>query len=278
LEVLEGSEDEVEARPASAGPLPSLPRWKGHVRFEEVTFGYEPGRPVLHQVSLEAQPGETIALVGATGAGKTTLASLIPRFYDPWLGRLTLDGHDVRDLGLADLRAHVALVFQESFLLPLSVADNIAYGRPTASREEIVAAAQAANADAFIRRLPRGYDTVIGERGATLSGGERQRVSIARAMLKNAPVLILDEPTAALDASNEALVLEAWEKLMADRTTFLIAHRLSTVRRAHRIVVLEQGRVVEVGAPAELIARGGAYARLAQLQSGRPAPLPEVAA
>lgn len=275
IEVLESDADEIRERPATVA-LPGRP--KGQVRFHEVTFGYEPGRPVIQRVSFEVQPGETIALVGATGAGKTTLTSLIPRFYDPWSGTITLDGQDLRDFGLAELRAQVATVFQEAYLLPLSVADNIAYGRPGATRDEIVCAAEAANADAFIRRLPQGYDTVIAERGATLSGGERQRLAIARAMLKDAPVLILDEPTSALDAQTENLVMGAIEKLMTGRTTFLVAHRLSTVRHASRIIVLEQGRIVEVGAPATLIERGGAYARYVQLQSGRGDFQTEVAA
>jgi ATP-binding cassette subfamily B protein/subfamily B ATP-binding cassette protein MsbA len=264
LEVLE-AEEQVRDLPG-ARPLPG---GGGHLRFEAVTFGYEPGRPVLHSLSLEARPGETVALVGPTGAGKSTLVSLIPRFFDPWEGQVTLDGSDLRELQLASLRAQIALVLQEPFLLPLTVAENIAYGRPSASRAEIEAAAAAANAAAFIERLPQGYETVIGERGATLSGGERQRLSIARALLKEAPVLILDEPTSALDAGTEALLLEALERLMAGRTTLIIAHRLSTIRHADRIVVLDAGRIVEAGTHQELLAARGSYHQLHDLQFGR---------
>ena len=244
------------------------PEVRGHVRLEGVTVGYEAGRPVLVGVTVEARPGETVAVVGPTGAGKSTLVSLIPRFFDPWEGRVLFDGVDVREVQLTSLRAQVALVLQEPFLLPLTLAENIAYGRPGASREAIVAAAVAANADEFIRRLPKAYDTVIGERGATLSGGEKQRLAIARALLKDAPVLILDEPTAALDAQTEALVLDALERLMDGRTTFVIAHRLSTVRRADRIVILQDGRIVETGTHPELLALNGPYHRLYRLQVG----------
>jgi ATP-binding cassette subfamily B protein/subfamily B ATP-binding cassette protein MsbA len=240
------------------------------VVLEDVTFGYRPGEPVLHGVSLMAEPGETVALVGSSGAGKTTLASLLIRFFDPWSGRVLVDGHDVRDVQLASLRGQVAIVLQEPFLFPMSVADNIAYGRPEASREEIVAAATAANAHDFVSALPDGYDTVVGERGATLSGGERQRVAVARALLKDAPILILDEPTSSLDSDSEALLLEALERLMAGRTTFIIAHRLSTVRNADRVVVLEQGRVVETGRHRQLLARKGRYAHLHRLQTSTP--------
>jgi len=244
-----------------------LARVDGAVVLEDVVFGYEPERPVLRGVSLEARPGETIALVGATGAGKSTLVGLVPRFFDPWSGRVLIDGRDVRSFRLASLRRAVAVVLQEPFLFPLSIADNIAYGRPGASAEQVEAAARTANAHEFISRLPEGYATVIGERGATLSGGERQRIAIARALLKDAPILILDEPTSALDAQTESLLLEALERLMAGRTTFIIAHRLSTIRRAQRIVVLDQGRVVEQGRHRELIAAGGHYARLHDLQA-----------
>jgi ATP-binding cassette subfamily B protein/subfamily B ATP-binding cassette protein MsbA len=221
---------------------------------------------VLQNVTLEARPGETLALVGPTGAGKSTLAALIPRLMDPWEGRVLIDGQDVRAVQLASVRAHVALVLQEPFLLPLSIAENIAYGRPGASRDEVEAAARAANAHEFIARLPQGYDTIIGERGATLSGGQRQRLSIARALVKDAPVLILDEPTSALDAQTEALLLEALERLMEGRTTLIIAHRLSTIRNADRIVVLEDGRVAEQGTHQELLVKGGLFQNLYQRQ------------
>jgi ATP-binding cassette subfamily B protein len=246
----------------------ALPSVRGHVRLQDVTFGYDPLRPVLKGVSLEARPGETVAIVGETGAGKSTLVSLVPRFFDPESGRVLIDEHDVRDVQVKSLRGQVALVLQEPFLFPLSIADNIAYGRPGASRAEIEAAARAANAHAFITRLPSGYDTVIGERGATLSGGERQRLSIARALLKDAPILILDEPTSALDAETERLLLEALERLMAGRTTLIIAHRLSTIRAADQILVLHDGEILERGNHTELLRLEGRYARLHQIQFG----------
>jgi len=256
---------------ATARPLPECCRGeRGHVRFDCVDFGYEPGRPVLHDVSLEARPGEIIAIVGPTGSGKSTLVSLIPRFFDPWSGRVEYDGVDIRDVRLSDLRAHISIVLQEPILLPLTIAENIAYGRPEASKTEVIAAAEAANADIFIRHLPHGYDTIIGERGATLSGGERQRLAIARALLKDAPVLILDEPTSALDAQTEKLLLAALEHLMSGRTTFVVAHRLSTVRWADRIIVLNGGRVVEAGTHEELIGTNGLYARFHNIQVPTP--------
>jgi ATP-binding cassette subfamily B protein/subfamily B ATP-binding cassette protein MsbA len=251
-------------------------RFTGHVRFEDVTFGYG-AEPVLRGVSLEARPGEVVAIVGPTGAGKTTLVNLLLRFFDPRSGRVLVDGHDLRELRVRSVREQVALVLQDPFLLPLSVAENLAYGRPEATRAEVEAAAVAANADGFIGRLPAGYDTVIGERGATLSGGEKQRLAIARALLKGAPILVLDEPTSALDARTEALLLEALERLMAGRTTFIIAHRLSTIRNADRILVLDGGRIIEQGRHEDLLKLGGLYARLyrQQMEITRHAARPE---
>src|SRR4030095_13121845 len=267
LAILESVPELVEKPDALA-----LARIRGEVCFENVSFGYEAARPVLRDISFTAEPGQTIAMVGSTGAGKTTLLQLVPRFFDPWTGSVRIDGHDVRDLTLRSVRQHVALVLQDPYLAPISVAENIAFGRPEASRSEIEAAARAAQAHEFIARLPQGYDTVLEERGATLSGGERQRVSIARALLKDARILILDEPTSALDAETEAGFLQALDRLKAGRTTFIIAHRLSTVRRANRIVVLERGRVVETGTHSQLLQTGGVYARLYRIQFSAPEP------
>jgi ATP-binding cassette, subfamily B, bacterial len=265
LEVLT-ARPEIADRPGA----PVLPRGRGHVSLEGVTFGYEPGRPVLRGVTLEALPGETIAIVGSTGAGKSTLVSLIPRFVDPWQGRVSIDGHDLRDVLLRSVREQVAIVPQEPLLFPVSIAANIAYGRPDASQAEIEAAARAANAHHFIERLTEGYETVVGERGATLSGGQRQRIAIARALVKDAPILILDEPTSALDAESEAGILEALERLSAGRTVLIIAHRLSTIRHADRIFILRHGEVAESGTHDELLARDALYARFHRLQRGMP--------
>jgi ABC-type multidrug transport system fused ATPase/permease subunit len=239
---------------------------RGHVRLENVTVGYEPERPVLRDVTLEAQPGQTIALVGATGAGKTTLVNLVPRFLDPWEGSVWIDEQNVRDVQLKSVRNSVGFVLQDPFLFPVSVADNIAYGRPGATQHQIEAAARSACAHDFICKLPAGYDTIVGESGATLSGGERQRISIARALLKDAPILILDEPTSALDVETELELLEALRRLTCGRTTFVIAHRLTTIQSADLIVVLDQGRIAESGTHGELAAAGGIYARFNDLQ------------
>ena len=267
LEVLEVNSD-LKEKPDAV----SLPAVRGHVQFENVVFGYEPDRPVLRGISLEAHPGQTLAIVGTTGAGKTTLVNLVPRFFDPWEGRVLIDRQEVRDVPLKSLRNQIALVLQEPFLFPLTAAENIAYGRPAASRDEIEHAARAANAHEFIVRLPQGYDTVLDERGATLSGGERQRIAIARALLKDAPILILDEPASALDTETERLIFQAMQGLIKGRTTFLIAHRLSTVRQADRIVVLERGQVAESGTHEQLLARGGLYAHLHDRSSDRKKP------
>jgi ATP-binding cassette subfamily B protein/subfamily B ATP-binding cassette protein MsbA len=247
---------------------PALGAVRGEIRFEEVSVGYEENRPVLKNISLHVPVGEMLALVGATGAGKTTLVSLIPRFFDPWDGRVLVDGVDVREVSLNSLRRQIAIVLQEPFLFPISIAENIAYGRRDAGMQQIEEAARAANAHEFIKGMPQGYGTVIGERGATLSGGERQRLSIARALLKNAPILILDEPTSALDAETEHSLMEAVERLTKGRTTFIIAHRLSTVRRASRIIVLKDGAVIESGTHAQLLNQNGDYAQYYRLQSG----------
>ncbi len=261
LEVL----DAPSELPDPPQPVP-LRSQTGSIRFEHVTFGYAPDRPVLKDISFTVQPGQTVALVGSTGAGKTTLAQLLPRFADPWKGRVLIHEQDVRELSLKTIREQVAMVFQESFLLPLSIEENLRFGRPAASRAEVEAAARAANAHEFIAALPQSYDTVIGEHGATLSGGERQRLSIARALLKDAPILVLDEPTSALDAATEANILQALHRLMQGRTTLVIAHRLATVRRADCIYVLDQGEIVESGNHAALMARNGHYANLHRLQ------------
>ena len=237
------------------------------IQFDRVAFRYGASGPaVLTGMALQVQRGEMVAIVGPSGAGKTTLVNLIPRFYDPSEGRVLVDGVDIRQVTLPSLRSQIGIVTQETFLFHDTVGANIAFGAPGATEERIVLAAKAANAHEFIARTPQGYDTVIGERGLKLSGGERQRIAIARAILRNPPVLILDEATSQLDTASEHLVQEALERLMAGRTAFVIAHRLSTVRRASRIVVLEGGRIVEQGRHDELIQRGGLYQRLCELQ------------
>lgn len=242
---------------------------RGEVAFRSVSFGYNAGSRVLNQIDLIAHPGQMIALVGPSGAGKTTLVNLIPRFYDPAVGRVEVDGVDVRKLRVRSLRRQIGLVPQETVLFGVSVLENIAFGRPDATEAEVIAAAKMANAHEFLMELPEGYATRVGERGARLSGGQRQRIAIARAILRDPRILILDEATAALDPQSEALVQDALQRLMKGRTTFVIAHRLSTILRADRIVVMDKGRIVEMGAHAELLALGGLYAKLYRSQVER---------
>ncbi len=260
--------DLMETEPAiqdREGARP-LGRVSGAVTFENVSFRYDPDVPVLRDVGFEVALGATIALVGRSGAGKTTLLNLIPRFYEPDEGRVLVDGVDVRDVTLRSLREQIAVVPQDVYLFNTSIMENIRYGRLEASDEEVIEAAIAANVDEFATRLPDGYDTVIGERGVKLSGGEKQRLSVARAILKDAPILLLDEATSSLDSESEALVQEALERLMSGRTTFIIAHRLSTVQHADRILVLEDGRIIQSGTHGELSSIEGLYRRLASLQ------------
>jgi subfamily B ATP-binding cassette protein MsbA len=249
---------------SGAGKLPAFSKT---IAFENLSFRYPTQeRWALHGINLTVKAGEIVALVGSSGAGKTSLALLVPRFYDPVSGRLLIDGHDIQNVTFDSLRGQIGLVTQEVLLFNETVRYNIAYGRKNATEIEIQEAAQAANAHTFIERLPQGYDTVIGERGVRLSGGERQRLSIARAILKNPPILLLDEATSALDAESERLVQEALERLMERRTALVIAHRLSTVRRADRIIVLEHGRIIEEGDHSSLLTQQGTYYKLHNLQ------------
>jgi ATP-binding cassette subfamily B protein len=241
----------------------------GRVSFKDVQFSYEGRVDTLRDINLEARPGHKIALVGPTGAGKTTLISLIPRFYDPSHGHIEIDGVDIRKVTLKSLRQHVGLVQQEPLLFSDTVSNNIRYGRLEATKEEIIAAAQAANAHDFIMGLPQQYDTVIGERGAKLSGGERQRISVARAFLKDAPILLLDEPTSSIDSRTESVILDALDRLMDGRTTFMVAHRLSTIRNADQILVLNHGRIAESGTHEELLEQQGLYLQLYEMQAGK---------
>ncbi len=245
-----------------------ISRASGHIVFEDIHFSYEGRLETLSAISLEAQPGQVLAIVGPTGAGKTTLISLLPRFYDPSSGRILIDGREIHTLTLNSLRQQISMVLQEPLLFSGTIVSNIRYSWQEASMEEVMQAAKAANAHDFITALPEGYETVLGERGAKLSGGERQRISVARAFLKNAPFLILDEPTSSIDSKTENVILDALDDLMVGRTTFIIAHRLSTIRRADMILVMDHGRFVEQGSQEELLRRDGHYRKLYDLQMG----------
>lgn len=244
----------------------TLPSVEGNVEFRHVSFAYNKGETILHDVSFSAKPGQAIALVGPSGAGKSTVASLLPRFYDVTEGAIFVDGHDVRDVTLASLREQVGIVPQETNLFNDTVYNNILYGRLDATRDEVIAAAKAANADEFIQQLPKGYDTQLGDRGVNISGGQRQRISIARAILKNPRILILDEATSALDTESERIVQEALDRLMVGRTSFVIAHRLSTIQNVAKIIVLDKGSIVEEGTHQQLMAKHGLYAHLHDIQ------------
>jgi len=246
----------------------SAPAFGGRIEFRNLSFAYEPSRQVLSRIQLSIPAGERLAIVGATGAGKSTLASLIPRLYDATTGAVLMDGHDVREFTVQSLRDQVSMVLQDALLFSGTIRDNIAFGRPEATMAQIVAAARTANADEFIDRLPLGYDTPVSERGTTLSGGQKQRIAIARAILRDAPILILDEPTSGLDAASERLVVDALERAAEGRTTITIAHRLTTLRFADRIIVLDGGRIVEEGTHLELVRRRGRYASFFDLHSG----------
>jgi ATP-binding cassette, subfamily B, bacterial len=257
FEILDRQDDVVDSPNAI-----DIESAKGAIGFQNVSFAYASDRQVLHDVDLAIEPNQMIAIVGGTGAGKSTLLSLVPRFYDPTSGFVRLDGHDVREIKKQSLRAQIGIVLQDTLLFSTTIRENIAYGRPDASEEEIFDAAKRAQADEFIRQLPNGYASTVGERGQQLSVGQRQRIGIARAFLKNAPVLLLDEPTSALDPSTEAAIMDTIKDLMRGRTTLIATHRLATIHDVDRIVVVERGRIVEQGTGAELLARGGVYAKL----------------
>jgi ABC-type multidrug transport system fused ATPase/permease subunit len=263
FDILDAPAERADAKPRRPIATPV----RGEVRFDNVSFGYGPDRAVLKQISLHAKPGQMLAIVGPTGAGKSTLVNLIPAFHEPTHGRILIDSQDLRDLSLESLRNHIAIVSQEPFLFNGTIRENILYGQLDASPAELEAAARAANCHDFITRAPEGYDSLVGERGIKLSVGEKQRVSIARALLRNCPILILDEATASVDTATERLIQEALQRLMTGRTSFVIAHRLSTIRHADLILVLRHGEIIERGTHDELLALDGLYARLAHIQN-----------
>lgn len=262
LDIFDATEE--SSRPHDNGELKE--RVRGEVRYDSVGFDYGSGRLVLKDISLHARPGEMIALVGPTGSGKTTLVNLLPAFYRPSSGRISIDSHDISSLSLEQLRAQIGVVSQEAFLFNGTVRENIMYGKLDATEDEMLTAARAANCHEFVCLLPQGYDSLVGERAVNLSVGEKQRISIARALLKNAPILVLDEATASVDTETEMLIQEALHRLMANRTTFVVAHRLSTVRKADQILVLCAGEIVERGTHEELIDASGIYAKLCRIQ------------
>jgi ABC-type multidrug transport system fused ATPase/permease subunit len=262
IQTILSADEVIEERANAVDPG----RVRGAVTCDRVTFGYGVDQRVLHEVSFSIEPGQVVGIVGPTGSGKSTVLSLLPRFYDPMFGHVRIDGVDVADYKLTALRSQIGFVLQDTMLFPGTIRDNIAYGRPGATEGEIVAAARVANADEFIGRMPLGYDAVVGEHGNTLSGGQRQRIAIARAVIRNSPILVLDEPTAALDAESEHLVIEALRRLMKGRTVIMIAHRLNTLIGADKIIVLRDGSVVEEGTYDGLIARGGVFAELNRVQ------------
>jgi subfamily B ATP-binding cassette protein MsbA len=268
------ADDIIHERPDAVVPGPA----RGEITLEHVAFGYGADTPVLTDVCFTIKPGQVVGVVGPTGSGKSTVVSLIPRFYDPIGGRVLIDGVDIATMKLAALRNQIGFVLQETVLFRGTIKENIAYGHPGATDEQVVAAAKLANADEFIARMPHGYDTVVGERGDTLSGGQRQRIGIARAVIRNSPIMILDEPTAALDTESEKLVIEGLERLMKGRTVVMIAHRLSTLRDADKIIVLKDGVVAEEGTNDELVAKGGVYAELHRIQFEQPPAQPAKAA
>ena len=263
---------ETESQTQDSPRARTAPRFKGDIEFSQVAFGYSPDQLVLKDVNLRINPGQIAGIVGPTGEGKSTIIGLVARFYHPLSGNVKIDGEDVRNFKLKSLRQQISFVLQETLLFRAPIWQNIAYGKPEAKSEEIIRAAKLANADEFIRRMPEGYDTLVGERGVTLSGGQRQRIAIARAVIRDSPILILDEPTTGLDASSERLVLEALERLMAGRTCIVVAHHLATIEKADIIFVVHDGSVVESGTHKQLIARGGLYADLYEIQFQREPP------
>ncbi len=259
FEVLDREDDVTDATNATA-----LATVSGAIRFEGVSFGYRADQPILHDINLDISPNQIVALVGGTGAGKSTLISLVPRFYDPTNGAVFVDQHNLRTVTKKSLRAQIGIVLQDSLLFSTTIRENIAYGRPGATDEEIIEAAKQAQADDFIQRLPNGYGSLVGERGGHLSVGQRQRIGIARAFLKNAPILLLDEPTSALDPTTESAIMSTIKELMKGRTTLIVTHRLGTIHKMDKIVVMEHGRIVEQGTGPELLGRAGSYAKLYQ--------------